>query len=241
MKLAAICCTYLRSHLLGQMIKCFQEQDYPAELRELIILDDAGEYTPMRGDGWRLVTVDRRFQSLGQKRNAATALASEDCEAYCVWDDDDLYLPHALRTCSEGFKHGQFLRPSRVLLEENGVLVPHETGGLYHGGWAYTRRAFEAIGGYAAMNSGEDQDLAARLEAAGFSTSNPLNGPLQSPYYVYRNDTHSYHISWHGLGKKPWQDLGLIRHNGVKGSINIAWPYDLRTVPIAGQVRPRPF
>jgi glycosyltransferase involved in cell wall biosynthesis len=239
MKIAAICCTYLRSHLLGQMIRCFLAQDYPAEFRELIILDDAGEYRPMRGDGWQLVTVNRRFQSLGQKRNAATALASSDVHAYAVWDDDDLYLPGALRTCAEGFEKSQFLRPSRVLLEENGVLVPHETGGLYHGGWAYSRAAFEAVGGYRTINSGEDQDLAARLEAAGFPSIDPLG--KNHPYYIYRNDTKSYHISWAGTGKEPWEHLGRMRHNGLKDKLDISWPYDLLAAPIAEKVQPRPF
>ena len=33
MKLAALCCTYLRPDGLGQLIECFMRQDYPRELR----------------------------------------------------------------------------------------------------------------------------------------------------------------------------------------------------------------
>lgn len=240
MKLAAICCTYLRSHLLGQMVKCFEEQDFPLVDRELIILDDAGEYEPLSGPGWKLVSIDRRFSSLGQKRNAATALSSADVEGFLVWDDDDLYLPHAFSTCALGLEQSQFLRPSRVLLEENGLLQPRETGGLYHGGWAYSRAAFEAINGYLPINSGEDQELAHRLEAAGFLTADPLAAG-ERPYYIYRNATNSYHLSWKGLGKGPWDELGQCRHNGRKASIDISWPCDLRRLPIAAAVLPRPF
>lgn len=66
MKLAALCCTYLRPHTLGQLVESFLRQDYPRELRELIILDDAGQYGNQEGDGWRLVSVPRRFRSLGE-------------------------------------------------------------------------------------------------------------------------------------------------------------------------------
>jgi len=73
MKLAAVCCTFRRPHLLGELIESFLRQDYPRELRELIILDDAGDYDNQQGDGWQLISMPRRFRSLGEKRNAAGA------------------------------------------------------------------------------------------------------------------------------------------------------------------------
>ena len=57
MKLAALCCTYLRPGSLGQLIESFLRQDYPRESRELVILDDAGQYDNQEGDGWRLVSI----------------------------------------------------------------------------------------------------------------------------------------------------------------------------------------
>src|SRR5690606_40696836 len=80
-KIAAICCTYKRPTLLAEAIECFIRQDYPAELRELIVLDDAGQYGNQRGDGWRIVSLPVRFRTLGEKRNASAALVSADCEA----------------------------------------------------------------------------------------------------------------------------------------------------------------
>jgi hypothetical protein len=76
MKLAALCCTYQRPHLLGQLIESFRRQDYPLSMRELIILDDAGQYENQHEDGWRLISVPSRFATLGEKRNACAALAS---------------------------------------------------------------------------------------------------------------------------------------------------------------------
>ncbi len=95
MNIAAVCVTYLRPRQLGWMIRCFLEQDYPADKRELIVLDDAGQYEDQQGGGWRLISTGRRFATLGEKRNAAAALA-DGVEALAVWDDDDLYLPWAL-------------------------------------------------------------------------------------------------------------------------------------------------
>ena len=54
-----------------QMLRCFLAQDYPH--RELLILDDASQYADQSGDRWRLVSVRRRFATLGEKRNAAAA------------------------------------------------------------------------------------------------------------------------------------------------------------------------
>ena len=51
-------------------------------LRELMILDDAGQYENQEGDGWRLISIPSRFRSLGEKRNACAALASPDVEGY---------------------------------------------------------------------------------------------------------------------------------------------------------------
>ena len=49
------------------------------------------------GDRWRLVSVADRFATLGEKRNAAARLAPPDADALAIWDDDDLYMPWALR------------------------------------------------------------------------------------------------------------------------------------------------
>ncbi|MFN9603735.1 MAG: glycosyltransferase, partial [Planctomycetota bacterium] len=148
MKLAALCCTYLRPAGLGQLIECFLRQDYPRELRELVILDDAGQYENQSGDGWRLVSIPNRFNSLGEKRNACAALASPDVEGFLIADDDDIYLPHWFRTQAEALRRADWSHPSLVLLEHHDGLREAETGGLYHGGWAFRKSAFQKVRGY---------------------------------------------------------------------------------------------
>ncbi len=208
MKIAAVCCTYHRPRLLGCLIDCFLKQDYPPSQRELLILDDAGQYDSQQGEGWRLVSVDKRFPTLGQKRNAAAQLVSSEVNALAVWDDDDLYLPWALRASVAALQVAPWSRPGLVLHQQpDGTLRQHQTGGLFHGGWAYTCDAFWSIDGYTAMNNGEDQDLARRMTAAGIAFADPIQ--LQFlPFYVYRlGVVEGYHLS--SLPADGYQKLGV--------------------------------
>lgn len=131
--------------------------------------------------------------SLGEKRNACAALASPDAEGLLVADDDDVYLPHWFSTQAEALKRADWSRPSLVLLTHGEGLKEHDTIGLYHGGWAFRRSAFDAVRGYAALNNGEDQDLAKRLNGAKVSVCDLCE--FARPFYHYRVDTGSYHRS----------------------------------------------
>lgn len=238
MKIAAVCCTYLRPVQLGYVIRCFQLQDYAD--RELIVLDDAGQYDDRQGDRWRLISTNRRFPTLGEKRNAAAALVSDDVEAVAVWDDDDLYLPWALRVSAIALGHAPWSRPSVVLHpHEDGTLKQHYTGGLFHGGWAYARKVFQQVGGYPAINNGEDQALARRMKRAGVKPSDPIRLGLR-PFYVYPWGAGSgWHLS--GMGPDGYRRLGGLR--GEKTPLVIADPpdLDLRNPKILPRVHPRVF
>ena len=240
MKIAAVCCTYLRPKDLGHLIRCFQLQDYPPEMRELVILDDAGQYDSRHGRGWRLISTDRRFATLGEKRNAAISLIADDTEAVAVWDDDDLYLPWSLRACAAALQNAPWSRPSLVLHpREDGSLRQHRTGGLFHGGWAYHRSALEQVGGYPALNNGEDQALARRLKRAGVEEADPI-ALGQRPFYIYSWGTSGgWHLS--GMGPQGYQRLGGLRSR--KTQLTIADPphVDLHNPTILPGAHPRVF
>ena len=240
MKLTAICCTYLRSHLLDHLLECWLRQDYPKDRCELVILDDAGEYRPQRGANWQLVSIDRRFSSLGEKRNASAALASMDTDAFCVWDDDDLYLPWALSASARALEQAPLSRPSRVLYLEGDHWKQCLTGGLYHGGWAYTKEAFRRVAGYRYLSGPEDQEFLKRLLSAGVQTADPLADGTP-PFYSYVDDTNSFHISWIGSNDPVWAGLGKMKHDGFKETLNPHWHQDLAALPILPEVHPRPF
>ena len=82
--------------MMANTIPCFITQDYPADRRELIILDDAGELKNETGEGWQNISIPRRFRSLTEKFNALAGLAQG--EILVVWEDDDLYLQHRIST-----------------------------------------------------------------------------------------------------------------------------------------------
>lgn len=240
MKIAAVCCTYLRPRQLGYLVRCFQLQDYPAEMREMIILDDAGQYDNQRGDRWRLISTIRRFATLGQKRNAAIALVSDDVRAVAVWDDDDLYLPWSLRASVAALQHARWSRPSLVLHPQpDGSLRQHQTGGLFHGGWAYHRSVFQQVGGYPAINNGEDRALARRLQRAGADRADPIVLGHQ-PFYVYCwGNAAGWHLS--GMGIEGYERLGGL--SGPKAELEIVDPpnVSLRHPTILPGVQPRVF
>jgi len=238
MKIAAVCATFLRPRQLGWMIRCFLQQDYPG--RELVVLDDAGQYDNQRGDRWRLVSTSKRFPTLGEKRNAATALVSDDVEAIAVWDDDDLYLPWALRASAAALQSAPWSQPSLVLHpRKDGSLRQHRTGGLFHGGWAYHRRIFDKVGGYPAKSNGEDQALALRLARIGVKSSDPCRLGFE-PFYIYPWDNGGrWHLS--GLGAAGYRRLGVLR--AERTPLVIADPpgIDLHKPKILPGVHPRVF
>ena len=219
------------------MIGCFLRQDYPADQRELVILDDAGQYETQSGDGWRLVSTAQRFRSLGEKRNAAAALVSGDVEALAVWDDDDLYLPWALSASAAALRRAPWSRPSLVLHpQDDGSLRQHRTGGLFHGGWAYRRDVFQRIGGYPAIDNGEDQALARQLAAAGTPEADPCSLGF-APFYVY-----VWGGGWHlsGMGSDGYFRLGHFRAEKTKVVIEDP-KIDLKNPRIQPGVHPRVF
>ena len=175
MKIACLCSTFNRPAQLAEAIESFLRQTYPA--RELVILDDAGQYAPSACDhlaGVKLVTTRHRFRTLGEKRNACAALASPDAEAYAVWDDDDIYLPWHLEAMAAVFQAGhRWSLPAEVWIDRKTHLERKSTGGLFHGSWGFTREAFLSVGGYPAMQSGQDQALAARFRRAGIKAVSP--------------------------------------------------------------------
>lgn len=238
MKITAVCCTHLRPRTLGHLIQCFLDQDYPRQQRELVILDDVGQYDDQQGDGWRLVSRARRYPTLGEKRNAAAELASPDAEALAVWDDDDLYLPWALSASVAALAHAPWSRPSLVLhAQSDGALAQHCTGGLFHGGWAYRRAAFRLVGGYAPMDNGEDQDLARRMSRSGVAWADPIAlGFL--PFYVYNlTGEGGYRAS--SLGPNGYRRLNL--RPAAKAKLQITRPPHLEQPRILPEVRPRVF
>lgn len=206
MKIAAICCTYKRPGPLAEAIECFLRQDYPRHLREMIVLDDAGQYEHQAGEDWRIVSLPTRFRTLGEKRNASAALVSSDVDAYCVWDDDDIYLPWHMSAAAAALADADYTIPSVVMIDRRDRLDRKANQYLFHGGWSFRRAAFERVCGYPWIQSGQDQGLLRRLKEARLRRADPLQYDAR-PSYVYRWYTsHTQHIS--AMGRDGYERLG---------------------------------
>lgn len=224
MKLGVVCCTYLRPDTLGELIGSFERQDYPRDRRELVVLDDAGQYIDEQGSGWRVVSRAERFPTLGQKRNAAARLVSDDVEAFVVADDDDIYLPHWLGALAHALTHADWAVPSRVLVWSDGSLGAVDNWGTYHSAWAYRRSMFEQLGGYAPLNNGEDQEFALRARRAGFTWVDPCQE--SPPYLICRMGAAFYQTS--DLDDDGYSGLGChLPARPVKLQVGWNEPYDL--------------
>ncbi|CAN5494508.1 hypothetical protein BH11PLA2_BH11PLA2_22660 [soil metagenome] len=205
MKIAAICCTYKRPKLLAEAVESFLRQDYPAAKRELIVLDDAGQYGDQAGDCWRIVSSPVRFRTLGEKRNASAAMVSPDVDAYCVWDDDDIYLPWHMSVAVTALADADYTIPSVVLIDKKDHLQRKVNQGLFHGAWSFRRKSFDQVCGYPFIQSGQDQGLLKRFKKANLRRADPIQCDPR-PSYVYRWFTaHNLHIS--AMGSDGYERL----------------------------------
>ena len=232
MKIAAICCTYKRPEQLASAIESFLRQDYPADLREMIVLDDAGQYENQCGEGWRLVSTPVRFRTLGEKRNASAALVSPDVDAYCVWDDDDVYLPWHMSAAAAALAEAAYTIPTVIYSDKRSRLERRSNQYLFHGAWSFRRAAFDQVGGYPFIQSGQDQGLLRRFKSAKLRRGDPIQQDAR-PSYVYRWYTaHSKHIS--AMGANGYEQLGKVQIDGIT-KVDPIWERDWLTLAIAAE------
>lgn len=191
---SCICLTYGRPEVLEEAVYSFLQQDY-AGPKELVVLNDhGGQILEFEHSEVRVVNVPVRFRTLGEKRNAALALAAHDL--IFVWDDDDIHLPHRISFSVRSLdpKKG-FYRPSGVWRKANGAVF----AGTFHGAACWSRRLFDRVRGYPAESNGEDRFFDERLQARFPDRIGTTPIRPEEIFYIYRwGGTDSYHISGYG-------------------------------------------
>jgi glycosyltransferase involved in cell wall biosynthesis len=242
-KITACCITHNRPALLARAIECFNRQTYP--LRELLCLDDCGQYGQQSGDRWQIVSVNRHFLTIGELRNTVAAMVSRDTDALAVMDDDDIYMPWWLESLADAFEHGdQWVQPRHALEWATPAmtgLLRYETFSRsnpghfdYHGQWAYRRDAFARIGGYPFAQR-EEADFVRRMVAAvGASANTDKRFP---PFYIYDRFSNKIHMSEDG-------SEGRSRENRQETIIPVTslapcWDRDYAAIPIPSGFLPR--
>lgn len=117
MNILAMCITWNRPQLLGRSIHCFLQQTDPSA--RMFILDDAGQYNSQEHERWTLVSVVKRYPTMGEKRNALLDMALKhypQLEGFMLWDDDDAHFPHTIEYVSKALDTKSWAQP-RLALE----------------------------------------------------------------------------------------------------------------------------
>jgi hypothetical protein len=257
MRITCCCIAWGRPVELGRLIRCFELQDHAD--RDLIVLEDGGAYPDQpHGDRWQVVSVPRRFRTIGEKRAACVGLISPDVDAIAVVDSDDVYFPHALSSCVEALQRAPWAQ-SRIVLEwDNDGAGPgwhkQETFNRkdpfrpgYHSAWCFRREAYQAVGGYQ-LSAHEDWPLAeALLKKFGPSADSTADG---RPWMAYsRGPTHlSTRIRHHadsGAGGACFTRAWDERAGDVIESVDlyplVRWDRDYLAIPVPDEVQPRPW
>jgi hypothetical protein len=154
-----------------------------------------------------VINSPRRFRSLGEKSNAAVALAAHDL--IFVWEDDDIYLPHRLALSVERFDPRKgFFKPERAWFWNDGQLSGPEKN-VFHAGSCWSRELFASVRGYTDMGVGHDVDIESRFESARPGAASAADLTPEELYYIYRwGGTGSYHGSGFGQNEhRPVADF----------------------------------
>src|SRR5262249_15416406 len=220
---SCICLTYGRPEVLEEGIYSFLHQDYRGR-KELIVLNDYdGHHLTCDDADVQVCNVTKRFRTVGEKMNAAVALASHDL--LFVWDDDDIYLPHRLRFSVARFEPTKgFFKPDKAWFWNHSALSGPATN-LFHVGSCWSRALFDAVRGYVAEGTGYDQVFERRLAQHFPGSTTPYEITPADIYYLYRwAGTGSYHMSGFGVYQAGHnvghQDVeAFVHHQAQQGHI----------------------
>jgi len=191
---SCLCLTYGRPALLEEAIESFMRQEWDGP-KELIVLNDhpdqqvVFEHAEVRIFNWK-----SRLATLGEKRNLSVRLAKYN--QLLIWDDDDIHLPWRISESMLGLSESQYFKCPQLWIFENEGIYHHiaQYEQWFHCTAAYSRSLFNRLGGYRAMNTGEDVTFELGLKRnrtlRKFWKFSEL--PLERLYYIYRV-THGYY------------------------------------------------
>jgi len=198
----AMCITWNRPKLLGRSIYSFlQQMDKNARL---FILDDAGQYKSQEHERWTLHSTKLRYPTMGDKRNALLDMAIcqyPEIEGFMLWDDDDVYFPHATECVSKALDQWHWAQPRTAIeMSKNGgslrrVETFNRTSDLinqtfgYGGCWAWRINTFMELGRFPSTNDGEDAKVAGPCQEKYGPSANST--PDNEPWYYYNCQNNS--------------------------------------------------
>lgn len=159
--ISAITVTYGRVKWLEEAIGDMLAQDYKGEWELLIANTFQRQRLAFNDPHVRILNLKHRPETLGHARNMAVAAAKADRIVIC--DDDDRYLPHFLSTFANNWPDGL----DWVWLDKrfcaHGPDIHEISFGCHGGCFGFTKRVWEAVGGYPDLTVGEDRVLVNKI------------------------------------------------------------------------------
>lgn len=195
MLVSCICPTFGRApdyqHLLEEAIESFCRQDWPD--KELIVLNDCPQQRlRCDADQVRVINIDARAPSLGQKYNVAIDLAHGDL--ICPWEDDDLSLPWRMSRSIELLADHDYYNPRRYWYIDGGGLHHEHPVGVSHNCSMYRREAWQRAGRYPDISGPQDRLMDGRLRAAA-DVIETVGLAVDNWFYIYRWGISPHHLS----------------------------------------------
>jgi hypothetical protein len=186
MFITALCPTFRHPDLLENTLWLWDQQDYPADQRYLIIHDDAGTFDNQQGPNWRLFSTER-FPSLPAKYNFMRCVAPLKNEAYLVWEDDDIYCPTYISKHVEQLKNHELSKPGVILTDYPGPgqLQAETAGPRFHSSLAFRRELIQRVGGWPVTDQADfDLQLIRSLFEHATSHGDPCPTPEECTYVM---------------------------------------------------------
>tara|TARA_Y100001937_G_scaffold123218_1_gene185750 strand:+ start:471 stop:1271 length:801 start_codon:yes stop_codon:yes gene_type:complete len=208
-KVSCLLPTYNRfpksSHLVEEAIESFLRQDHSE--KELIILNDCpGQELIFEHPDVFVLNTSKRFRTMGEKLNAGFALATG--EVLCRFDDDDISLPHRLSLGVRKLKEkGLSYWGSLQYFFDNGKTTRISKSGAPSKS-IWTREAFDAVGGFPHVDSGQDSDFQKLVKDHDPEVFEIEDVTFREIFYVYRWGTGSVHLSGFGRGSEGYEKIG---------------------------------
>lgn len=239
MFITALCPTLRRPKLIANTLALWRDQDYPLELRRLIILDDGGTYHSQAIESLSvdLFCTDEAFPTLPNKYNFMwRRLAPAQTDAFAIWEDDDLYLPGYLSGHVEALKTHRLSKPEYILTDHGqpGRLQRDHAVGRLHSSMTFHKSLIQDVGGWIDTPSPDfDLQLIAKFTEE-TAIKDPWPGtPGQFIYAWHTDHPHGQHFMHEGSGWWEEARKALLALTKTEGPIHCPLPeYDKRTLQL---------
>jgi glycosyltransferase involved in cell wall biosynthesis len=194
--------------MLEEALHSFLQQDYPAEMCELVIVNDYPlQILKFDHPQVRIYNNPYTFNTIGQKENFATEQCKGD--VICQWDDDDVALPNHLMNVAK-----QFTNNVNILHWKTGVYYNEpnitDVGWIGNSGIVFRKSAWEAVGKHPLENAGYDMTFVEKLHRNGGVLFAGM--PKEDASWFYMWGGRGYHMSGQGCDKPGAQNV-IQRHS----------------------------